>query len=97
MDDNDRDIGNLNDDETLYFSDDRDFEQERAIPNSEEYMHENYRPLTNTNSVEYDEDDYESVQYEEDFDAEGNRKVIIAYIFSILAIMLVVLIAFLNL
>ena len=95
----DLDIKNLNEEDTIYFTDidKTDYESEQKIY-TEEDMYENYKPLTNINSVEYDEGDYASPLYGVDREkAEENKKVVFAYIFTLLVIVFIVLIAVLRL
>ena len=93
------DIKNLNEDleDTIYFTDvDKDEYESKQKPYREEDMYEEYKPLTNTNSVEYDEGDYASPLYGlEREEVEENKKVIFAYIFTLLAIVIVIAIAIL--
>jgi len=95
----DLDIKNLNEDleDTIYFTDvDKDEYESKQKPYREEDMYEEYKPLTNTNSVEYDEGDYASPLYGlEREEVEENKKVIFAYIFTLLAIVIVIAIAIL--
>ena len=96
--DNRDDINNLNEDDTLYFGEDRQYEQSGQQPYTEEEMFENYRPMANTNSVEYDENDYESNYTGEEEESSDNRKrLIFAYIFALVFIAIIVLVAILNL
>ena len=92
----DLDIKNLNDEDTIYFTDiDKDDYESNQKIYTEEDMYEDYKPLTNTNSVEYDEGDYASPLYGVDREKSvGNKKVILAYIFTLLAFVLIILVAF---
>lgn len=95
----DLDIKNLNEDEdTMYFTDiDKDEYESKHKPYREEDMYEDYKPLTNTNSVEYDEGDYASPLYGlEREEVEENKKVIFAYIFTLLIIVLIIAIAVIS-
>ena len=95
----DLDIKNLNDDaDTLYFTDiDKSDYEKKEVVYKEEDMYEDYKPLTNTNSVEYDEGDYASPLYGADREeVEENKKVVFAYIFTLLIIILIVTIAILS-
>lgn len=80
-----------NNEDTLYFGDgDKSYEVKQKVY-SEEDMYEDYKPLTNTNSVEYDEGDYAYSNYEaDDADDKDNRKrIIIAYIITLAILVLV--------
>ncbi len=89
------DNNNFNDDTTIYFSDDRNYEASNTSY-TEEDMYENYRPLSNVNSVEYDENDYES-NYEDEEEPSNNRqRIIIGYIVSIIIIVIIIVVAFLK-
>ena len=95
----DLDIKNLNEDEdTLYFTDiDKSDYEKKEVVYKEEDMYENYKPLTNTNSVEYDEGDYASSLYGADREeSEENKKVILAYIFTLLIIVLIIAVAVIS-
>lgn len=95
----DLDIKNLNSEEdTLYFTDiDKSDYEKNNNPYKEEDMYENYKPLTNTNSVEYDEGDYASPLYGiEREEREENKKVVFAYIFTLLIIVLIIFIAIMS-
>ena len=93
------DIKNLNEDndDTMYFTDidKSDYESNHKVY-SEEDMYEKFKPLTNTNSIEYDEGDYASPLYGLDREeSDENKKVVFAYIFLLLVIVLIIAIAFL--
>lgn len=88
----------MDDEDTLYFGDvDKSYEAKQK-PYSEDDMYENYKPLTNTNSVEYDDGDYAYSNYElDDADDKDNRKkIIIGYIVVLLVVVLVVTFFILN-
>jgi len=89
---NDFDIKNLNEEseDVLYFGDDSPVSYEsNQVLYSEEDMYENYKPMTNTNSVEYDEGDYASPLYGVDREeSEDNKNIIFGYIFGLLVIVL---------
>lgn len=90
---------NLLDEDTLYFGDeDKDNYESKQKPYSEDDMYENYKPMTNTNSVEYDEGDYASLLYGADRqESEDNKKVVLAYIFVMVVILVVVGVALFRL
>ena len=93
----DQDIENLNADEnTMYFGEDRTYERNDDQSYSKEEVEPVNRPLNNKNSVEYDDGDYESMNYDET-ENDSRKKVIIAYIFTLIVIVLIILIAFIKL
>lgn len=93
------DIRNLNvEEDTMYFTDiDKEEYEKDSKTYKEEDMYENYKPLTNTNSVEYDEGDYASPLYGADREeSDENKKVIFAYIFTLLVIVLIIAVAVIS-
>ena len=95
----DLDIRNLNvEEDTMYFTDiDKEEYEKENKTYKEEDMYENYKPLTNTNSVEYDEGDYASSLYGADREeSDENKKVIFAYIFTLLIIILIIAVAVIS-
>lgn len=91
---NDDDIKNMNDEDTIYFDDNKKYENGGNLPYTEEDMVEQTRPLTNTNSIEYDEDDYESDMYNVGNDDFGTRKkIIIGYIALLIIIVFIIIFA----
>ncbi len=87
----DNDMNDSND-EVLYFDDDHSFEREQEYGESVDGVHENPRPVTNTNSVEYDEEDYESESV-----VGERKKVIFSYLFIMVVIVLIIIVAIINL
>lgn len=88
----DSDIINLNEEEdTLYFTDiDKEEYEIKDKIYTESDMIERYIPLTNLNSVEYDDGDYASPLYGIDREeSEKNKNFIFIYIFSLLVIVLI--------
>lgn len=84
--------------DTLYFGDiDKNNYESRQKPYSEEDMYEDYKPLTNINSVEYDEGDYAYSNYDllDEDDKDNRKKIIIAYIVILFLLILGFGIAFL--
>ncbi len=78
--------------DTLYFDNgDKSYESKQK-PYSEDDMYEDYKPLTNTNSMEYDEGDYAYSNYEldDEDDKDNRKKIIIGYIVVLLIIILFV-------
>ena len=76
----------------MYFGDEDKSYESKQKPYSEDDMYEDYKPLTNTNSMEYDEGDYAYSNYDlDDLDDKDNRKkIIIGYIVVLLIIILIV-------
>lgn len=74
--------------DTLYFGDEDKSYESKQKPYSEDDMYEDYKPLTNTNSVEYDEGDYEYSNYDldDEDDKDNRKKIIIGYIVVLLII-----------
>ena len=58
--------------DTLYFGDEDKSYESKQKPYSEDDMYEDYKPLTNTNSMEYDEGDYAYSNYDLDDIEEYN-------------------------
>jgi len=88
----------MSDEDTLYFGNDvNDYESDYK-PYSEEDMYEDYKPLTNTNSVEYDEGDYACEYREEEHkdSSEVKKTIIVTYIAVILFIALIVAFLLIN-
>ena len=90
---------NILDEDTLYFNEEDKVNYEpKQKTYSEEDMFENYKPMTNTNSVEYDDGDYASPLYGADRqESEDNKKVILAYIFVMVVVSVVVGVALFRL
>lgn len=90
---------NVNEEDTMYFGDDdiSSFESNNNIY-SEEDMYENYKPLTNTNSVEYDDGDYASPFYGVDREENRNnrKRIIISYVVVIFIILVFIVVAIIG-
>ena len=93
---NNYDENNNSNEDTMYFGDDRNYENNTNPPYTEEEMYENYRPMTNTNSVEYDENDYESNYEDDNLPTGKNKRIIVAYIVALLLICVVILLAIIK-
>ena len=84
--------------DTLYFGDEDKSYESKQKPYSEDDMYEDYKPLTNTNSMEYDEGDYAYSNYDldDEDDKDNRKKIIIGYIVVLLVIILFVTIMILK-
>lgn len=88
-----------NESDTMYFgSEDTSYEYKEKTY-SEEDMYENYKPMTNTNSVEYDDGDYASPLYGADREERlsNRKKIIAAYIFVLVIIVLIIVVSIFKL
>lgn len=90
-----------NNEDTIYFGDSNpnEYESSGQKPYTEEDMYEDYKPMTNVNSVEYDEGDYAYSNYDAlDEDGKDDRKkIIIGYIFVLVVIVIIVIFSILKL
>ena len=94
----DKKIKNNKEEDTLYFGDiDKRSYESHQRPYSEDDMYENYKPLTNINSIEYDEGDYaySNYDYDDEDDKDNRKKIIIAYIVVLFLLILGIGILFL--
>jgi len=81
------DISNLNNDsDTIYFGDDDIESKENKLTEAD--MIDKDHPMTNVNSVEYDEDDYESSNSDDDIEElpEERKMLILIYVFILVII-----------
>ncbi len=86
------DISNLNNDsDTIYFGDDDIESKENKLTEAD--MEDKEHPMVNVNSVEYDEDDYESSSSNSDDEIEElpeeRKMLILIYVFILVIIMVV--------